>query len=153
MAALNCLFSTPAATVVTVPNATTKTIAQIAAPTNQRARVLGFSVFGASNSPGLAGVEFRLTRQTNAGTMTAGTPVVTNVGSETPQVTCAYNATAEPSGSSVVAYGKFNPQSGYVVFSPMGQEVIVAGGGRLGLVATNNSGASVDITFAMGWEE
>ncbi len=153
MAALNCCFSSPSS--ISVANGATKTIAQITAPTNQRARLQSVAIFGDSNTPTLAGVEFRLYRQTTAGTPAgAGTPTVVNGGTETPRVTCAFGAySAEPNNGAVIGYGKFNPQAGYMLIYPMGQEPIIPGDGRVGIVAINNSGASVGLTFEVKWEE
>lgn len=155
MAALNCCFARTPGSSVSVANGATKTIAQITAPANQRIRLQSIALFGDSSTPTLAGVEFALYRQTSSGTPAGtSTPNVVNGGSETPRATCAFGAfSVEPTNGALICYGRFNPQAGYMVIYPLGQEPIIPGGGIVGIVATNNSGAAVGVTFEVKWEE
>lgn len=117
--------------------ATAKTVLQIVAAANHRVKVLGLSIFGkgivATDTP----IKVRLLRQTTAGTMSAATPVKNSDGDdETLQTTGQHTATVEPTAGDVLATYEVHPQTGLVIFFPFGQEVIVKGGGRLGVELT-----------------
>jgi hypothetical protein len=82
-------------------------------------------------------VKIRLLRQTTAGTATAATPVKNNsADTETLQTTAGYNASAEPTAGDVLWMGECHPQAGYEIILPFGQEIIIPGGGRLGIELT-----------------
>lgn len=153
MARLNCAFTTPAA--ASIANGASAHVLQLVAPSNQRLCVQSISLFGDSSSPTLAGVDFRIYRHTAAGTASsAGTPAAVNGGQETPRAVCNYAFSVAPTNASApIEYGKFNPQSGYLVIYPLGQEIIVPGGAAIGVYVTNNSGASVNVMCKIGWEE
>lgn len=128
----NNLFALePAAIAVAVGAA--KTLIQLVAPTNIRVKVLGWGVaFDGILTTGQP-VGVRLLRQSTAGTMSALTPVNLNSVSETIQSTAQHTATAEPTAGNVLFTGQIHPQQGIVIQYPYGQEIIVPGGGRLGL--------------------
>jgi hypothetical protein len=128
------------------------TLIQILAATNQRVKVkeISISFNGISNTA--APILVEILRQTSAGTMSALSPVKQNSSdSETLQTTAQYNATAEPSASSIVMTEQVHPQGGYLWQAPFGGEIVVPGAGRLGLRVT--AGASVSAVARMVFEE
>lgn len=135
--------------------ATAKTIVQIVAPTNQRLKVLRWGVGFDGISPTAEPVQVRLLRQTSAigGTPAAITPVITGVGSETPQATAAYygGSPTEPSAGNVLSVKEIHPQSSYDYTFPLGQEILVPGGGRLGIECT--APANVNVRPEIVYEE
>lgn len=115
--------------------ATAKTVLQVVAPTNQRLALKSFSVTFDGVSATGEPVQVDLVRQTSAGTMTSATPVREGVGSETLQTTAQKNASAEPTTTDVLRRYEVHPQGGYErVFGD--DELLIAGGGRLGLRCT-----------------
>lgn len=121
---------------VALTTATPKTILQVVAPANQRVKVLGWAVYFDGTSTTLEPAEFRLLTQTTAGTMSALTPTAMGVYSETILSTAQHTATVEPAAGAVIDVGRCHPQAGYEVKYPIGQEPMVAGGGRIGIEVT-----------------
>lgn len=115
-------------------SATAETVLQLTAAANHRIKIYGYSVTLAGTSA--VDLTIRVLRQTSAGT--SGTPVtpvkMEPAAAETIQTTAATNFSVEPSASSVLEYkrvlGSFEK-----TFSP-GQELIVAGGARIGIEVT-----------------
>lgn len=129
-----------------------KTLIQIVAPANQRLKIdeisISFKGVVATDSPILVEV----LRQTTAGTMTALAPVKNNDGDpETLQVTALHTATAEPTAGDVLKRWLVHPQAGRPWQAPFSRELIVKGGGRLGLRVT--AAASVNALVEVGGEE
>jgi len=117
-----------------------KTLVQIAAPSNHRVKVVRWGVFFDGVSVSAEPASIRLLRQTSSGTMSALTanPLDDSL-SETLQTLAQYNATSEPSAGAVVDTLEVHPQTGYEIIYPLGQEVIVGGGDKLGIECTLNS--------------
>jgi hypothetical protein len=137
---------------VSLSAATAKTVLQLVAPANQRLIIKRLSIFGKGTGTNDVPVRFRVLRQTTAGTMSAGTVVKNNDSDdETLQATSLINASAEPTAGDVVLFGEVHPQSGYVEVFAYGQELVVKGGGRLGVELL----AAAAQTFVAGfsWEE
>jgi len=115
-----------------------KTLLQIVAATNDRLRIQGWGVAIKGTSATDPPVLMQVVRQSTAGTMTAGTVAKKNdADPETVQTTAQVNATVEPTTGVVVESFEVHPQTGYRVFYPMGQEIIVPNGERLGFKATS----------------
>jgi len=134
--------------------ATAKTALQIVAASNHRVKILGITMSGKSASPTDQPIKYRILRQTDAGTSSAGTAGThlsknNDADDETLQTAVRQTVTAEPTGGDVLEVGEFHPQNGLKWFFPFGQEVIVKGGGRLGieLTAPANQTAAVSIDF------
>lgn len=136
---------------VALAAATAKTIIQIVAPGNQRLLVGRWGVFFDGIDPLAQPVEVVLMKQTTAGTMSALTPVRITPGSETLQGTAQYNATVEPTSSSIVDMCECHPQSGYEAILPLGEEIQVAGGERLAVVVTSPS--VINVRAKIYWQE
>ena len=138
---------------VTLTAGATKTILQVVAPTNQRVQVNGFSISFQGVSPTAEQIIIRLARQTTAGTMTAVTPVKDDDSlPETIQSTAQKNATAEPTTTDVLREFYVHPQGGYErAFGP--KEVMIKGGGRLGLLVVTPTGVNPDCVATMSCEE
>jgi hypothetical protein len=76
--------------------------------------------------------------------MSALTPVKLDDSlAETLQTTSQHTATAEPTAGDVVDVVEVHPQSGYEIIYPLGQEVIIGGGDRLGIECTAPAGVNV----------
>jgi hypothetical protein len=129
-----------------------KTLLQIVAASNHRALVKSWGVFGKGVTSTDAPIKVRLLRQSTAGTMSALTPVKCNsADDETLQTTAQHTATAEPTAGDVLATIEVHPQSGYVEHFPFGSEIVVPGGGRLGIDVL--AGATVSMTAFIEFEE
>ena len=70
---------------------------------------------------------------------------------ETFQTVVGTNASAEPTYSNYLKTLTVHPQLGYEYLAPMGQEIIVKGGGMLGFVV--NAQAAVDVRGYVMFEE
>lgn len=134
--------------------ATAKTALQLVAASNHRVKLLGVSMSGKSASPTDQPVKYRILRQTDAGTSsaaTAGTHLSKNNDGddETLQTGVRVTVTAEPTAGDVLEVGEFHPQNGLKWMYPFGQEVIIKGGGRLGveLTAPANQTCCVSLDF------
>lgn len=124
--------------------ATAKTVLQVVAPTNHRVKVLSWGVYFDGVSSAAEPVQVRLLRQTTAGTMTSLTLVKRdNSLSETIQSTAQHTATAEPTAGDVLEGKEVHAQGGYEKIFPFGQEIIIGGGGRLGIECTAPAGVNV----------
>jgi len=137
---------------VALAAASAKTVLQVVAAANHRVSVEGWGVFFDGTSVTGEPVQVRLLRQSTAGTMSALTPVKLD-GSlgETLQTTALHTATVEPTAGDVVDVIECHPQGGYEKLFPMGQEVILAGAGRLGIECT--SPANVNVRAKLIFEE
>lgn len=128
---------------VALTAATARTILQAVAPTNQVVKLLGWGVYFDGVLSTAEPVVVELVRQTNAGTMTSLTPVKVDPGrDETIQTTAQHTATAEPTTTDVVSRVEVHPQAGYEIVLPFSQEIIIPGGGRLGLRCTAPAGVN-----------
>lgn len=116
--------------------ATAKTVIQLVAPTNHRVKVLGWGIFFDGVNTAGEPVQVRILRQSTAGTMSALTPVQVVPVSETIQATAQHTATVEPTAGDVIDMIECHPQQGYEVKFPMGQEIVIAGAGKLGIECT-----------------
>jgi hypothetical protein len=131
--------------------ATAKTVIQITAPSNQRVVVKEWGVFFDGIDPLAQPVQVELAKQSTAGTMSSLTLAKITPGSETVQTTASHTATAEPTESAVLDTVEVHPQSGYEKIFPLGEEIIVAGGERLGIVCT--APAAVNVRAKIKFEE
>lgn len=121
---------------VSLTTATAKTVLQVIAPLNQRVKILGWGVFFDGTSTTAEPAQIRLLRQTTAGTMSALTPAVQGVYSETLQSTAQHTATVEPTAGNVIDIAEAHTQGGYEVKYPIGQEPILPSEGRIGIEVT-----------------
>lgn len=129
--------------------ATAKTVIQATAPSNIRVKITGWGVAFDAVDPNAEPVQVAIYRQTTAGTMTSLSPVSTNACSETVQTTASHTATAEPTNSNLLDAFEVHPQSGYEKLYPLGSEIIIPGGGRVGIVCTAPAGVNVRAKFFM----
>lgn len=130
-----------------------KTLVQLVAPANQRIKVkeISISFNGISNTATPILVE--IVRQTSAGTMSALTLRKADPDdSETIQSSALQNATVEPTDGGDVPMAEYvHPQTGYTWQAPFGEELVIPGGGRLGVRVT--AGASVSACARVKGEE
>jgi hypothetical protein len=120
---------------------TAETVLQLVAASNHRIRIQGFSITVAGTSP--VDLTVRVVRQTTAGTSgTAVTPIKLEPGAaETIQTTAATNFSAEPTSTDVLEFKRL--QGSFEKLYPLGQELIIAGGGRIGIECTCTAIATV----------
>lgn len=143
----------PTAEIALSANAT-KTVVQVAAPTNQRVKVLGWGIFFDGTSVTAEPVTVELLRQTTAGTMTSLTLTKHDPDmAETIQATAAHTATAEPTAGDIVDVIQVHPQGGYDVKYPLGDEKIIDGGGRMGLRVITPTGVNPNLRVKLFCEE
>lgn len=113
---------------------TVETLIQIVAPTNQRVKIVRWGVFFDGTQPRNEPVQIRVLRQLSSGTASSLSLVKLDDSlSETIRTTARYDFTSEPTGSSVIESYNIHPQQGIYVPYVLGQEIIISGGGRLGI--------------------
>lgn len=149
---MSCINAAANTSEIALTANTAKTVLQIKAAANHRVKLLswGVSFDGtvASNQP----VVVELLRQTTAGTATTLTPVKLDESlGETLQTTASHTATAEPTAGNVLSRVDVHPQGGYEFIFPIGQEIILAGNGRLGIRCT--APEAVNVIGKMQFEE
>ena len=148
MAGILGVVNTPS---VALTAATAKTVLQLTAPANHRVKVLGWGVFFDGTNTAAVPVIVRVLRQTTSGTTTAITPLQVVPVAETILTAAAHTATIEPTASDVIDEIACHPQQGFEVKFPMGQEIIIAGSGRLGIEC--NAPAGVNVRAKIFFEE
>jgi hypothetical protein len=133
-----CSLTTNAGAVA-LAAATPKTVLQLLTTSGTnfpRALVKKWSIcFDGATSTAVP-VVVKLIRQSTAGTGTGVTPVAVGDSADAILSTGAYNFSAEPTSGSVLAVLEVHPQSGYTEIFPLGMEIVVPAGGRLGIVVT-----------------
>lgn len=125
---------------------TAETVLQLTAVANQRIRVKGFSL--TLSGTAARDLILRVLRQGTAGTSgTSVTPVkLEPAAAETIQTGAATNFSAEPTAGDVLQYKRL--QGSYEKIFPLGQELLVAGGGRIAIEVTSvGNTASVAAEF------
>jgi hypothetical protein len=147
MARIRCVAQT--AEVATGTSA--KTLLQIVAPANQRLAVKGYAISFDGVAGDAAPIIVDVLRQSTAGTMSSLTPANDGVGSETIQSTAQHTATAEPTAGAILRSDNIHPQTGVEFRYAFDEEILVAGGGRLGLRVT--AGANVNALSRFLYEE
>lgn len=115
-----------------------ETVLQIVAAANHRVKITEYTISFKGTSATDTPVRCRIFRQTGAGTSGAATVVKDDVSTDETLQTTARNAfTAEPtSDDALIDEFEVHPQTGTKVFLPLGQEIPVAGGGRVGFKLT-----------------
>ena len=137
---------------VALAAATVKTVVQLVAPSNHRLKILRWGVWFDGTSGSAEPVQVELKRQTTAGTMSALTLVKQDDSiAETLQATAQHTATVEPTEGDVLDIKEVHPQSAYEIIYPLGQEIIVGGGDRVGIAC--NAPAIVNVRAQIVYEE
>lgn len=121
-----------------------KTIIEITAGTNHRARIdsIGFFFDGTTvtNEP----VVVELIRITTTGTGTSGTPQKLDPdNSEALQISFKYNLSVEPTGITVLKAWNIHPQSGYEVILPLTRPIWLPGSDLIGIRCTAPNAVNV----------
>jgi hypothetical protein len=118
--------------------AVAETILQIVAAANHRVKLTEYSVSFKGTSATDTPARVRIFRQTGAGTSAAVTPLKDDASAdETLQTTVRNAFSAEPaSDDALIDEFEVHPQTGVKVFLPLGQEILIPGGGRLGFKVT-----------------
>jgi hypothetical protein len=131
---------------------TAKSVIRLKAPTNQRVKVLGYGFYFDGTSNSAQPVQIQIGRISADGTFTAETPLPNEPElTETFQTVVGINASAEPTYSGYLKTWTVHPQLGYEYLAPLGQEIIINGGGLLGFVV--NAPAAVDVRGYVMFEE
>lgn len=127
-----------------------KTVVNIATPSTIRARVTGVQVsfdgVTAGNVPALV----ELMRQTSAGTVTAVTPVPSDSAAPASLATAGKNASAEPTGTTVIKSFKLSPNGGTAFVPLQGTDMItvpVSGFFGIRVTAANVVNVNAEINF------
>jgi len=153
LAAARNRFSLTTSAEVALSAATAKTVLQLISATNVRLAVseVTISFDGTSNTAEPVLVVVR--RQTTAGTATSRTPLKLDDDISTAlQTTGSENATAEPTGSDILATMEVHPQAGVIYQLPIPDgEIVIGSADRLGIVAT--APAAVNCVASMRGEE
>jgi len=127
------------------------TVQQIVAAANHRVIVkmidIAFSSVDNTDTP----IEVYLSRQTDAGTMSALTPVKWDeTDDETLQTTAQHTATGEPTTGDAIYRTQIHPQGGIIQPFRYDLPITIKGGGRLGVIVddkTNTVNCSVTTVF------
>jgi hypothetical protein len=131
---------------------TAKSVIRLKASTNQRVKVLGYGFYFDGTSNSAQPVQIQIGRISADGTFTAETPLPNEPElTETFQTVVGINASAEPTYSGYLKTWTVHPQLGYEYLAPLGQEIIINGGGMLGFVV--NAPAAVDVRGYVMFEE
>jgi hypothetical protein len=126
--------------------ATAKTCLQLVAAANHRVKLLGWGCYFDGTSTTAEPVQVRVLRQTTAGTMSALTPFKRDDSiADTLLTTAQHTASAEPAASDVLEALEVHPQQGFREWFPMGAEIIIGGGDRLGFEFTAPAGVNVRV--------
>jgi hypothetical protein len=136
----------------TLVAATAQTLLQVVAPAQQRLALLSCSVSFSGVLPTAEPVLVEILEAADIGTSSAGTPRKDEPSlAETIQGTCRRAFTGEPTTPVVKRQYFVHPQTGMErVYGP-DEEIVVQGGGRLGIRATAPAG--VDCVASMTVEE
>jgi hypothetical protein len=143
---------------VSLAASSAKTIIQLLAGANRGVAILrvkvSFEGVTAADEP----ARVQLLQQTTAGTMSAGTETcIAGPGASiTPQATMQYNATVEPTGTTVFDEAYVHMQGGYEWVCQRGQDEILLTGAtnRLGVKVTTETGtATTNCIATVWWEE
>lgn len=131
---------------------TAKTVIRVKAATNQRTKVLGYGFYFDGTSNSATPVQIQIGRISADGTFTAATPLPNEEElTETFQTSVGTAASAEPTYSNYLKTLTVHPQLGYEYLAPLGQEIVVKGGGMLGFVV--NAPAAVNVRGYVMFEE
>ncbi len=147
MAGLLCVATTPSE--VTIGANIPRTLLMLTAPANHRLIIKRIRATFDGTSPTAEPGIVRVCRFTSAGTFTAGTIVLKGAGSESPLATFGHSASAEPTQGDVLEI--LEADRGYEVFYPLGMEIVVPGGTRIGIKAA--FGYAVNGLAMMEYEE
>lgn len=129
-----------------------RTPAVVSAPTSQRLKILGYGFFfdGTLNSGQPVEIDIRRASASGAGTVAIPQPNDPSPHEEF-QASWLIDCTNEPTYTSTLKTIAIHPQLGYEYLAPIGQEIIVRGGGILGFQA--NAPAAVNIRGYVMYEE
>lgn len=133
------LWSAPVVNVA-LTAATLQTVLQVKAPANQRVKIKRWGV----SLAGTAAIDLtiRLLYQSTDGTSTSQTVVKLDAGvGETIQTVAGGNFTVEPTAGNVVRHVRC--AGGYSEQFPFAEEIVLSGGGRLGIEVTAVNTATV----------
>jgi hypothetical protein len=140
----------------TASGTTSLTIARLKAATNQRAKVLGYGFYFDGTSNSAQPVQIRIGRipttditSPSALTITPNEDELT----ETFQTSVAQSTAHanEPTYGNILKTITVHPQLGYEYLAPLGQEIVVKGGGMLGFELT--APAAVNVRGYVMFEE
>lgn len=132
--------------------ATAETVIQLVAAANHRVKILSWGVFFDGTSGTAEPVQVELARQTTAGTASALSLVKMDDSiADTLLTSAQQDFTAEPTKGDVLQSINVHPQSGYEKIFPLGQEPIIGGGDRIGIICT--APATVNVRAMIVFEE
>ncbi len=130
--------------------ATAKTVVNIASPATARFRVTGVEVSFDGVTAGNTPVLVELVRQTNAGTVTAVTPVPVDSAAPAALGTAGKNATVEPTGPTVIKSFRLSPNGGTAFVPLVGADMItvpVSGFFGIRCTAAQNVNCNAEISY------
>jgi hypothetical protein len=146
MARLRYILATTAEVALTT---SLKTVASLTTPANQRTAIRGFSVAfdGVSSTAGCA--EVQLVIHSSSGTFSAATLSKDVRGTtETLNTSGNFNASAEPSVTTILRSYNVNAMTGYERAFAQDEEIELAGGDRFGLQVRASSAVNAHAMIA-----
>jgi hypothetical protein len=146
MSALNFQVATGEASITS----TAKTVITISAPSNQRVKIKGISIFGKGTSNTDTPVKVELMTYASISGGTAGSVTTSKQDGdmgETLQSTVNGNYSAEPTYTSpvTVQLWECHPQTGFSVFFPLHDEIILKGGTGFAVRLTSNQNETMSV--------
>lgn len=136
---------------VALAAATAKTIIEIAAPSTKALRVSEYWVDFDGVNGAEAPVVVEVLRKTATITGTTLTPRAKNQAEQDALATAKHTATAEGTDGDVIYRHEIHPQGSKHVMFPLGDEIVVAKSGMLGIRCT--APAVVNVVAGFGWRE
>jgi hypothetical protein len=149
MAGVICSVSTSSE--VALVAATPKCTLSLSAVANHPVKVKEWGIFFDGTSVTAEPVEVTLARTTDAGTMTTLTPRERTTFGVTVQSVGKMNASSNPTSGNWLVTREIHPQSGYQEKFSFGDEIVLSGGGAIGIFAS--APANVNARAEMVFEE
>jgi hypothetical protein len=149
MSALNFQITTGEASITS----TAKTVITLTAPTNQRVKIKGLSVFGKGTSNTDTPVKVELLTYASLSGGTAGSVTTSKQDGdmgETVQSTIAGNYTVEPTYTTAVTVQTWevHPQTGIAVYFPLHDEIVLKGGQGFAVRLTSNQNETMSVNLS-----
>ena len=124
-----------------------KTMIQLIAAANHAIKIKQFVVGFHGTSATAEPIKVEIVRQTDAGTMSALTPVkADDSNGDTLDTTAQHTATAEPTPGDILVNIPVHPQTSLVYEPPWDAPIVVGAGDRLGFTTTAAVAVNCDMT-------
>lgn len=125
-----------------------KTPITVIAAASHRVKIKGVEVFFKGTSATDTPVKIEIYRFSADGTGSAGTLYVNDENdAETIQTTGKVNYSADPTLGNIIKTWEVHPQTGLIVYFPLGEELVIKGGNKLGVACTAAQSQTVSVNL------